>query len=184
MEAKEKQKNRWKTQRRLNWMSWNSNHSVGWTDAIIFTFVGWVLQPENSKETVGWTDGIGSGSAPDDPTSWPAAYPTVEFKSYRDAPRFLLQHRMNRRLMINPVVHPTSIFKLHSTTQTGCSSAPDGPTRCRCIASVNWLGHVVQWLYWILWVTRWSDACVGGTIGSSNGTTFFRKPFPTTSLPC
>jgi hypothetical protein len=182
MEAKEKQKNRQKTQRRLNWMSWNSNHSVGWTDTIIFTFVGWVLKPENSKVTVRWTDGIGSGSTPDDLTSWPAVYPTVTFKLYRDAPKFLLQHQMNRHLMINPSVYPTPIFKLHSTAQTGCSSAPDGPTRRWCIVSVHWLGHVVQRLYWILWVTGWSDTCTGGTIGSSDSTTFSKKPFPTASL--
>jgi hypothetical protein len=170
-------------------MSWNSSYSVGWTDAFNSTFVGWLLRPENSKETVRWTDGIGSGSsdalgfgnskgqssaasAPDDPTLWLAVYPTLAFKSYRDAPRFLLQHRMNRHLRHNPAVHPTPTFKLHSTAQTGCSSAPDDPTGRRCIALVHWLGHVVQQLYWILWVTGWSNACAGGTISSSDGTTF------------
>jgi hypothetical protein len=56
-----KQKNRWKTQKRLNWTSWNSNHSVGWTDALKTTLVGWVLWPRDSKQTVWWTDGIGIG---------------------------------------------------------------------------------------------------------------------------
>jgi hypothetical protein len=152
MAAKEKQKNRQKTQRHLKWMSWNSNHSVRWTDTINSTFVGWVQRPKDSKQTVGWTDGIGNdssdalgfgnskgqssaSSAPIDPTLWPAVYPTLAFKSYRHMPRFLLQHRMNRRLRINPAVHPTPTFKLHSTAQTGCSLTPDGPTGvtwCRC----------------------------------------------------
>jgi hypothetical protein len=38
-------------------------------------------------------------SAPDDLTPWPSVHPTVAFKSNRDAPRLLLQHRMNRRWM-------------------------------------------------------------------------------------
>jgi hypothetical protein len=173
-------------------MSWNSSHSVGWTDAIIFTSVEWVRWPEISKETVGWTDGIGSGSsnalgfgnskgqssassASDDPTLWPAVYLTLAFKSYRDAPKYLLQHRMNRRFKVNSTVHPTPLFGLHNTAPSGCSSAPDGPTGRRFIASVHWLGHMVQRLYWLLWVTGGSDACAGGTIGSSDGTTFSGK---------
>jgi hypothetical protein len=160
-------------------MSWNSSHSVGWTDAISFTFVGWVRRPKNLKQTVGWTDDIGSGSsdalgfgnnkgqssaslAQDDPTLWPAVYPTLAFKSYRDAPRLFLQHRMNRRLRNNPAVHPVPTFKLHSTAQSECSSAPDGPTGRRCIASVHWLGHLVQRLFQRLWVTGWSNAYAGG----------------------
>jgi hypothetical protein len=39
-----------------------------------------------------------SAYAPDDPTPWPSVHPMVAFKSYKDAPRQLLQHRMNRRL--------------------------------------------------------------------------------------
>jgi hypothetical protein len=173
----------------LNWMSWSSSHGVGWTDASVFTFVGWIQRPRISKETVGWTDGIGSGSSdalgfvnskgqsfasstPNDPTLWPAVYPTLAFKSYRDAPKDLLQHHMNRRFKFNSVVHLTLVFKLHSTTLSGCSSAPDGPTGHRCNALVHWLGHLVQRLYQHLWVTEWSDASAGGTIGSSDGTTF------------
>jgi hypothetical protein len=34
----------------------------------------------------------------DDPTPWPSVHPTVAFKFNRDAPKLLLQHRMNRRL--------------------------------------------------------------------------------------
>jgi hypothetical protein len=84
-------------------------------------------------------------------------YPTFAFKTYRDAPKLLLQHRMNRRLRNNPAVHLTPTFKLHNTVQTGCSSAPDGPTGRRCIASVHWLGHLVQRLFQRMWVTGWSD---------------------------
>jgi hypothetical protein len=36
--------------------------------------------------------------ASDDPTPGPSVHPTVAFKFNRDAPRLLLQHRMNRRL--------------------------------------------------------------------------------------
>jgi hypothetical protein len=35
METHWKQKNRQKTQRRLNWMCWNQIHSVGWSDAMV-----------------------------------------------------------------------------------------------------------------------------------------------------
>jgi hypothetical protein len=166
-------------------MSWNSSYSIGWTDAIIFTFIGWVLQPKNSKEIVGWTNGIGSGSSdalgfgnskgqrsassvPDDPTLWPAVYPTLAFKTYRDTPKLLLQHRMNRRLRNNPAVHLTPTFKLHSTAQTGCSSAPDGLTGRRCIDWVTWFNGYFS-------TCEWPDdpmPAQGGTIGSSDGTTF------------
>jgi hypothetical protein len=160
-------------------MGWNSSHSVGWTDTTISTFVVWVQRPEFSKETIGWTDGIGSGSsdalgfgnskgqssassAPDDPTLWPAVYPTLAFKSYRGAPKHLHQHRMNQRFRSNSAFHPTPAFELHSTAPSACSAAPDGPTRCRCNASVHWLGHLVQRLFQRLWVTGWSDASIGG----------------------
>jgi hypothetical protein len=36
--------------------------------------------------------------ASDDPTPWPSVHSTVAFKFNRDAPKLLLQHRMNRRL--------------------------------------------------------------------------------------
>jgi hypothetical protein len=166
-------------------MSWSSSHSVEWTDASVSTFVGWVLRLQFSKRTVEWTDdaSIGSSgdlgfgnskgqsfasSALDDPMLWPAVYPTLAFKSDRDAPKVLLQHRMNRRLIVNSAVHPTLVFELHSTAPSGRSSAPDGPTGRRCNASVHWLGHLVQ----RLWVTGWSDAFAGWTIDSSDGTPF------------
>jgi hypothetical protein len=159
-EAKEKQKDRRKTQRCLNGMSWNSSYSVGWTDAI-----GWTdCIGSGSSDALGFGNSKGQGSASsalDDQTPWTAVYPTLAFKSYSNAPRFLFQHRINRHLMINPSVHLTPIFKLHSTAHIGCSSAPDGPTGRRCIAYVHWLGHVVQQLHWILWVTGWSTPAQG-----------------------
>jgi hypothetical protein len=109
---------------------------------------------------------------PDDPAVDSVVHPTLTFKSYRDAPKELLQRRMNWRFRINSAVHPTLVFELHSTAPSGCSSAPDSPTGHRCNASVHWLGHLVQQLYQSLWVTRWSDAFAGGTIGSSDDTTF------------
>jgi hypothetical protein len=163
-------------------MRWNSKYSVGWTDACISRCAGWIQRPRNSKVTVGWIDGSGSSdalgfgnstdwastaSAPDDPTVDSTVHPTLTFKSYRDASKEVLQHRMNRRFRFNSAVHPTPMFELHSTTPSGCSSAPYGPTGRRCNASMHWLGHLVQRL-----VTGWSDAFTGGTIGSSDGTTF------------
>jgi hypothetical protein len=185
-----KQNNPRKTQRRLNWMSQSSSHSVGWIDTLFSTFVGWVLWLEFSKETVRSTDepSIGSSgdlgfgnskvqssasSILDDPMLWLAVHLTPPtFKSYRDTTRFLVQHRMNRRFIHTSTVHPTALFELHSTAPSGCSSASDRPTVCRCIASVHWLGHLVQRLYQRLWVTGWSDAFAGDTISSSDGTTF------------
>jgi hypothetical protein len=140
LETHWKQNNRWKTQRRLNWMSWNSSHSVGWTDTLISTFVRRVLWLEFSKETVGWTDdpsidssgdlGFGNSkvrssasSAPDDLMPWLAVHQTPTFKSYRDASRFLLQQWMNRRFIHTLVVHLTPLFESYSTTPRGWSSA-------------------------------------------------------------
>jgi hypothetical protein len=36
--------------------------------------------------------------ASDDPTPWPSVHPTIAFKFNRDAPKLMLQHRMNWRL--------------------------------------------------------------------------------------
>jgi hypothetical protein len=156
METHWKQKNWRKTQRRLNWMSWNSNHSVGWTDALVSTFVGWVLRLEISKVSVGWTDGpsidssgalgfsnskvwSSNASAPDDLTPWPAVHLTPSFKSYRDVPSFPLQHRMNRRLWRSSAVHPTPLFGVHSTAPSGSYSAPGRLTARQMIESVHCL---------------------------------------------
>jgi hypothetical protein len=79
--------------------------------------------------------------------------------------------------MEDSVVHPTVIFKSYSTAPSVESSAPDDPMGRRCIASVHCLGFLVQRLYWALWDTGWSDALQGGTIGSSDGTTFSGKFF-------
>jgi hypothetical protein len=58
----------------------------------------------------------------------PTVHPTVAFKTYRDAPKQLLQHRMDRRLDIDSAVHPTVIFETYSTAPSEKSSAPDGPS--------------------------------------------------------
>jgi hypothetical protein len=176
-------------------MSWNSSHSVGWTDATISTFIGWVQRPKFSKETIGWTDGIGSGSSdalgfgnskgqssasskPDDPTLWPAVYPTLAFKSYRDAPKHLLQRRMNRRFRSNPAVHPTPAFKLHSTATSGCCSAPDDPTGRRYIDWVTWFNGYFSTCEWP------DDPTLAQGEPSVNQTVlFFRETFPMASFP-
>jgi hypothetical protein len=141
---------------------------------------------ENLKVTVGWTDGtcIGSSdalgfgnskvwtsvaSSPNDLTPRSVVHLTPSFKLCRDAPRFLLQHQMNRRFSKTPAVHPTSVFEVYSDTPSGWPSAPDKLMVRRIIVSVHCL---VQRLYWSLWVTGWSDACAGGIVGSSDGTTF------------
>jgi hypothetical protein len=153
METHWKQKNWRKTQRCLNWMSWNESGGVGWSDATFSSCIRWVLWLEYSNVTVGWTDGLSIGSsdalrfgnskdwssyasAPDDLTVWSAVHSTLAFKSYRDAPRFPLQHRMNRRFRNYSAVHPTLVFELHSTAPSGCSLAPDRPMVRRMFASV------------------------------------------------
>jgi hypothetical protein len=118
------------------------------------------------------TDWVSTASAPDDLTVDSMVHPTLIFKSYKDAPKELLQHHMNWRFRINSAVHLTLVFELHSTAPGGCSSAPDGLMGRRCNASVYWLGHLVQRLYQCQWVTGWFDAFARGTIGSSNSTTF------------
>jgi hypothetical protein len=116
--------------------------------------------------------------ASDDPTPWPSIHPTVGFKSYRDAPSQMLQHRMNRRLdrytqrfirrsNSNHAVPPRAWSLQHRMIRRGV-----GVLR-RCIVWVSWF----KWLYWSLWVTRWSDALQGETIGLSDGTTFSRNLF-------
>jgi hypothetical protein len=85
--------------------------------------------------------------------------------------------------MVHSAVHPTVCFKSYSTAPSMVPSALDDPTGRRCIASVHCLGFLVQRLYWALWDTRWSDAQQGGTISSSDGTTF-SGTFPTASLLC
>jgi hypothetical protein len=83
-------------------MSWNSSHSVEWTDATISTFVGWVQLPKFAKETVGWTDGIGSGSSD-----------ALGFAKVRAQP---LQHRMIWRS------DQQSIRRLHSNYTDTCQN--------------------------------------------------------------
>jgi hypothetical protein len=177
-------------------MSWNSNHSIGWTDTLISTFIRWVIQLEFSKVTVRWTDspsigsfgdlGFGNSkgwssvdSAPDDPTPWPAVHLTPSFKLDRDTPRIFLQHQMNRRFMDTSAVHPTHVFELLITTPSGCSLASDRPTVRRCIASVHWFNDCII-------ACEWPDDPTPTQGGPSVHPTvlLFRKTFPLASHPC
>jgi hypothetical protein len=108
----------------------------------------------------------------DDPMPWPSVHPTVAFKFNRDAPKLMLQHRMNRRLEGIHSGSSDGVSQIIQYRPSVVPSAPDDPTGRRCIASVHCLCFLVQQLYWALWDTRWSDAQQGGTIGSSDGTTF------------
>jgi hypothetical protein len=170
-------------------MSWNQFHSVVWSDALYLTRVGWVLQPTGSKWTVGWTDGTGIGSS----DALGFGYSSCQGSVLKHRTIRCLDHRFIRRLHLNltetrqnfcfstgwtdawmlySVVNPTVCFKSYSTAPSVVPSAPDDPTGHRCIASVHCLGFLVQRLYWVLWVTGWSDAKQGDTIVSSDGTTF------------
>jgi hypothetical protein len=190
-----KQKNRWKTQSRLNWMSWIQIIASDEPTPL------WVLRLEFSKVTIGWTDGpnisssshLGFGNskdwssvslALDDPTSWPAVQLTPSIKLDRDTPRILLQHQMNRRFMDTLVVHPTLVIELHSTAPSGCSSAPDRLMVRRCIVSVQCLGDLGSTAILApVSVTGWSDVAQGGP--SVHPTVLlFKETFPTFSHPC
>jgi hypothetical protein len=185
VEAKESTEN----SKVLNWMSWNQIHSVGWSDAQVLRRVRWVLQPTDSKWTVGWTDGTGIGSS----DALGFGYSSGQGSALKHRTIQRLDHRFIRRLHLNhtetrqdfcfstgwtnawieySTVHLTPWFKSHSTAPSVVPSAPDDPTGRRCIASVHCLCFLVQRLYWSLWVTGWSDAQQGGTISSSDGTTF------------
>jgi hypothetical protein len=121
--------------------------------------------------------------ASDDPTPWPSVRLTVAFKFNRDAPKLLLQHRMNRRLDGSLSGSSDGVFQIIQYRPSVVPSAPDDPTGRRCIASVHFLGFLVQQLYWALWDTGWSDAQQGAP--SVHPTVqLFRGLFPTASLLC
>jgi hypothetical protein len=141
-----------------------------------------------SKRTVGLTDSTGIGSS--DALGFGYSFGQGSALKHRTIQR--LDHRFIRRLHLNytetrqdfcfstgwtdswieySAVHPTPWFKSHSTAPSVVPSALDDPTGCRCIASVHCLCFLVQRLYWSLWA-GWSDAQQGGTIGSSDSTTF------------
>jgi hypothetical protein len=138
----------------------------------------WCLRFGNSKGQ------DSAPSAPDDLIPWPTVHPMVAFKTYRDAPKLLLQHRMDRHLDVDSAVHPTVIFETYSTALSEKPSAPDHPTGRQYIASVHCLSFLVQRLYWGLWVIGWSDAVAGGDHRFIRRYYFFRKPFPMAGLPC
>jgi hypothetical protein len=152
------------------------------------------MWPRDSKQTVRWTDGTGIGSS----DTLGFGYSLGQGSALKHWTIRCLDHRFIRRLHLNhtearqdncfstgwtdtwiedSAVHPAVIFKSYSTAPSVKSSAPDDLTRRRCIASVHCLGFLVQWLYWTLWDTGWSDASQGETIGSSDGTTFSRNLF-------
>jgi hypothetical protein len=107
-------------------------------------------------------------SAPDDPMPWPSVHPTVGFKSYRDAPSLLLQHRMNRRsdgrnhrfirrLDSNQTEPPQVWCLQHRMIRQGVG------VLSRFQGSTTILVRIRD---------RMIRCLAGGTIGSSDGTTF------------
>jgi hypothetical protein len=181
VEAKELTEN----SKALNWMSWNQIHSVGWSDTPLLTHVGWVLQPTNSKWTVGWTDGAGISSS----DALGFGYNSGQGSALKHRMIRCLDHRFIWRLHLNSTVtHQDFCFSTRWTDAWigDINSSPDAliqiiQYRPKCGAfntgwsdgaSVYCLGFKVQQLYWLLLVTEWSDAQQGGTIGSSDGTTF------------
>jgi hypothetical protein len=181
-------------------MSWSSSHSVGRIDALVFTFVGWIQRPRISKVTIRWTDGIGSGSsdaigfgnskgqssassAPDDSTLWPAVYPTLAFKSYRDAPKHFFSTRWTdasdstqrfiRRLCLNyTVLHRVGALQ-HRMVRRGINAMR------RCIDWVTWFNCYIS-------VCEWPDdpTLSQGEQSVLPTVLLFRETFPTTNLPC
>jgi hypothetical protein len=81
-----------------------------------------VLGFRNSK------DQASTASAPDEPTVRVAVHLMPSFKSSRDTPRILLQHRMNWWFSVYPAVHPTLVFKLDRDAPSGWPSTPDKST--------------------------------------------------------
>jgi hypothetical protein len=181
-------------------MSSNQFHSVGWSDALYLTRVGWVLQLTGSKWAIGWTDGTGisssdalgfgyssgQGSGLKHQTIWRLDHRFIQWlhlNSIEMHQEFCFSTRWSDAWMVYTAVHPTVCFKPYSTAPSGVPSAPDDPTTRRSIASVYYLGFLVQRLYCTLWVTGWSDARQGAP--SVHPTIqFFQGTFPTTSHLC
>jgi hypothetical protein len=93
VEAKESTEN----SKALNWMSWNQVYSVGWSDALVLTHVGWVLQPTDSKWTVGWTDGTGIGSS----DALGFGYSSGQGSTLKHQTIWCVDHRFIQRLDLN-----------------------------------------------------------------------------------
>jgi hypothetical protein len=108
----------------LNWTSWNEIHSVGWSDALFFRCVGWVVWSLDSKWTVEWTDGtgisssdaLGFGYSPDQGSA--LKHRTIRRLDHRFIRRLYLNHTKTRQdncfstgwtdtLMKYSAVHPT-----------------------------------------------------------------------------
>jgi hypothetical protein len=125
------------------------------------------------------TDWVSTASAPDDLTVDSMVHPTLIFKSYKDAPKELLQHHMNWHFRINSAVHLTLVFELHSTAPGGCSSAPDGLMGRRCIDWVTWCNGYIS-------VNEWPDDSTlsQGEPSVHPTVLLFKETFPMASLPC
>jgi hypothetical protein len=119
-------------------------------------------------------------SAPDDLTPWPLVHPTVALKSNRDAPRLLLQHRMNRRLdggnhrfirrLDSNQTEPPQVWCLqHRMTRRGVGALSG------LQGSTSILAHISDWMIW---------RSAGGNHRFIRRYYFFRKPFLMASLPC
>jgi hypothetical protein len=145
---------------------------------LISRCIGSVLWPLDSKWTVGWTDGTGIGSS----DALGFGYSMGQGSTLKQWTIRRLDHRFIRRLYLNQTetrqlncfstgwtdawiedsaVHPTVVFKSHSTAPSVESSAPDDPTGRRCIASVHCLGFLVQRLYWTLFLPDDPTLCRG-----------------------
>jgi hypothetical protein len=110
--------------------------------------------------------------ASDDPTPWPSVHPTVAFKFNRDTLKLLLQHRMNRRL--DGILSGSSdgVFQIiQYRPECGAFSTgwSDGVSVYSVGALSGFLGSTTK-----LGAVRHRmiRRLAGGTIGSSDGTTF------------
>jgi hypothetical protein len=110
-------------------------------------------------------------STPYNPTPWPSVHPMVAFKSNRDAPRLLLQHRMNRRLE-GTIGSSDGLIQIKQN-RPKCGAFSTGWSDGASVYSVGVLSRF-QGSTAIL--ARISDRMIrrsaGGTISSSDGTTF------------
>jgi hypothetical protein len=123
-------------------------------------------------------------SALDDPTPWPLVHPTVAFKSNRNAPRLLLQHRMNPRLDGR---NHRFIRRLDSN-QTEHPKCGAFSTRWSNEASVYSVGALSGFLGLMATLESVSDRMIrrfaGGDHRFIRRYYFFRQPFLIDSLPC
>jgi hypothetical protein len=125
-----------------------------------------------------------SAYAPDDPTPWPSVHPMVAFKSYRDAPRQLLQHRRNWHLdrgLSGSSDGYIQIIQYLSECGVFSTGWSDGASVYSVGALSGFLGSIA-----ILGVVRHRmiRRFAGGDHRFIRRYYFFRKPFLMASLPC